>query len=43
MSITEEIMRKIAEDLGISTEEISKLSLIAFLQEKRRKIKMDIL
>ncbi|MCX7720184.1 MAG: hypothetical protein N2Z64_02775 [Dictyoglomus thermophilum] len=43
MSIAEDLIKKIANDLGIDFEEITKESLKAFLQEKRRKIKIDIL
>jgi len=43
MSITEELIKKIANDLGIDFEDITKESLKAFLQEKRRRIKIDIL
>jgi len=39
MSITEDLIKKIADDLSIDSEDITKESLRAFLQEKRRKIK----
>jgi hypothetical protein len=41
MGITEDLIKKIADDLGIDSEDITKESLRAFLREKRRKIKID--
>ncbi len=43
MNIIEDVIKKIADDLGIDSEDITKESLRAFLREKRRKIKIDIL
>uniref|UniRef100_A0A7C3RJE5 Uncharacterized protein n=1 Tax=Dictyoglomus thermophilum TaxID=14 RepID=A0A7C3RJE5_DICTH len=43
MSITEDFIKKIANNLGINSEDVTKESIRAFLREKRRKIKIDIL
>jgi hypothetical protein len=39
--LTEDIIKKIANDLGMGLDDITRESLRVFLQEKRRKIKMD--
>jgi hypothetical protein len=41
MPITEDIIKKIANDTGISVGELTISGLLAFLREKRRKIMMD--
>jgi len=38
MPITEEVIRKVAEDTGISVEELKVSSLLAFLREKKRRL-----
>lgn len=41
MPITEDVIKKIADDTGISVGELTISGLLAFLREKRRKIMMD--
>ena len=41
MPITKEIIKKIAEDTGISKEELTISGLLALLREKKRKIMVD--
>jgi type I restriction-modification system DNA methylase subunit len=41
MPLTEDIIKKIADDTGISVGELTISGLLAFLREKRRKIMMD--
>jgi len=41
MPITEEVIRKVAEDTGISVEELKVSSLLAFLREKKKKIMLE--
>lgn len=41
MALNEKIMRKIAGDTGISTEELTTSGIIALLRERRRKIMLE--
>jgi hypothetical protein len=41
MSVTEDVIKKIADDTGISVGELTTSGLLAFLREKRRKVMMD--
>jgi len=41
MPMTEDVIKKIANDTGISVGELTISGLIAFLREKRRKVMMD--
>jgi len=41
MPISEEIIKKVAEDTGIKMEELTKLGLLAILREKRRDIMIE--
>lgn len=41
MPITEEVMKKIADNTGVSIDELTASGLIALLREKRRKVMMD--
>lgn len=41
MPITGDVIKKIADDTGISIDELTTSGLSAFLREKRRKIMMD--
>src|SRR4030042_3558109 len=41
MPITEDVIKKIADDTGISVGELTISGLLAFLREKKRKIMMD--
>lgn len=41
MAITEEIIKKIAGDTGISINELTTAGLLAFLREKKRKVMVD--
>ena len=41
MPITDEVIRKVAEDTGISVEELKVSSLLAFLREKKKKIMLE--
>ena len=41
MPIIEEVIRKVAEDTGISVEELKVSSLLAFLREKKKKIMLE--
>lgn len=41
MPITEEVMKKIADNTGVSVDELTASGLIALLREKRRKLMMD--
>lgn len=41
MPITEKIIRKVAEDIGVSVDELTVSGLLALLREKRRKIMLD--
>ena len=43
MPITEKFMKKIAEDAGVSIDELTTSGLLAFLREKRRKIMFEII
>ena len=41
MPVTEDVIKKIADDTGISVGELTISGLLAFLREKRRKVMMD--
>lgn len=41
MPITKEIIKKVAEDAGISVEELTLSGFLLFLREKRRKVMLD--
>ncbi len=41
MPLTEDIIKKISEDTGISIDEITKSGLLALLRERKRKIMVD--
>lgn len=41
MSITKEIIKKVAEDAGITVDELTASGFLAFIREKRRKIMLD--
>ena len=41
MPITEEIIKKVAEDTGISIDELTKSGLLALLRERKRRIMVD--
>lgn len=41
MPITEEVIKKIADNTGVSIDELTASGLLAFLREKRRKVMMD--
>ena len=41
MPLTEEVIRKVAEDTGISVEELKVSSLLAFLRDKKKKIMLE--
>lgn len=41
MPVTEEVMKKIADNTGVSVDELTASGLLAFLREKRRKVMMD--
>ena len=41
MPMTEDVIKKIAADTGISVGELTISGLVAFLREKRRKVMMD--
>ncbi len=43
MPITTEIIKKIADDTGVSTAQLTISGLLAFLREKKRSIMLDIL
>ena len=46
MPLTENILKKVAEDTGVSLEQLTASSLLALLREKKRKImieKLDVL
>ena len=41
MPITKEIIKRVAEDAGITVDELTVSGFLAFLREKRRKIMLD--
>jgi hypothetical protein len=41
MPVTEEVIKKIADNTGVSVDELTASGLIAFLREKKRKIMID--
>ena len=41
MPITEEVIKKIADNTGVSIDELTAAGLLALLREKRRKVMMD--
>ncbi len=41
MALNENVMSRIADDTGISIEELTTSGIIAFLREKRRKIMLE--
>ncbi|MCF6158704.1 MAG: hypothetical protein E3K32_09065 [wastewater metagenome] len=41
MSITKEIIKKVAEDTGITVDELTISGFLALLREKRRKVMLD--
>ena len=41
MSITKEIIKRVAEDTGITVDELTVSGFLAFLREKRRKVMLD--
>ena len=41
MPITKEIIKKVAEDAGISVDELTLSGFLSFLREKRRKVMLD--
>ncbi|MFH1702707.1 MAG: hypothetical protein ABIB41_04635 [Nitrospirota bacterium] len=41
MPLTEDIIKKISEDTGVSIDELTKSGLLALLREKKRKIMVD--
>lgn len=41
MPIAEDVIKKIADDTGISIDELTTAGLLAFLREKRRKVMME--
>jgi len=41
MSITKEIIKKVAEDTGITVDELAVSGFLALLREKRRKVMLD--
>lgn len=43
MHVTTEFIKKIADDTGVSTTQLTMSGLLAFLREKKRSIMLDIL
>jgi len=43
MPITENVMRKVAEDTGVSMDELTVSGVLALLREKRRKVMSEML
>lgn len=41
MPITNEIIKKVADDAGISVDELTLSGFLSFLREKRRKVMLD--
>lgn len=41
MPVTKEIIKRVAEDAGITVDELTVSGFLAFLREKRRKIMLD--
>jgi len=41
MTVTEEVIKKIADNTGVSVDELTASGLLALLREKRRKVMMD--
>jgi len=41
MPITKEIIKRVAEDAGITVDELTVSGFLAFLREKRRKVMLD--
>ncbi|HLG28823.1 MAG TPA: hypothetical protein VI387_01315 [Candidatus Brocadiales bacterium] len=41
MPITKEIIKKVAEDAGISIDELTLSGFLSFLREKRRRVMLD--
>jgi hypothetical protein len=41
MPLTEDIIKKISEDIGVSIDELTKSGLLALLRERKRKIMVD--
>ncbi|HDY75946.1 MAG TPA: hypothetical protein ENH49_05430 [Candidatus Marinimicrobia bacterium] len=41
MALTEDVIKKIADDTDISIDELTASGILAFLREKRRKIMLD--
>ncbi len=41
MPITEEIIKKVAEDAGVSVDELTLSGFLSLLREKRRKVMLD--
>jgi len=41
MSVTKEIIKRVSEDTGITTDELTVSGFLALLREKRRKIMPD--
>lgn len=41
MPITEEVIKKVAEDTGVSVEELKVSGLLSFLREKKKKIMLE--
>lgn len=41
MALTEELTKKVAEDIGVDIKELGKEALIAFLRERKRKIMVE--
>lgn len=41
MPITEEVIKKVAEDAGLSVEELKVSGLLSFLREKKKKIMLE--
>ena len=41
MPITEEVIKKVAEDTGVSVEELKISGLLSFLREKKKKIMLE--
>jgi len=41
MPITEEVIKKVAKDAGVSVEELKMSGLLAFLREKKKKIMLE--
>ncbi|MDI6717421.1 MAG: hypothetical protein QME63_10860 [Actinomycetota bacterium] len=41
MPISKDVIKKVANDIGVSVDELTASGLLAFLHEKRRKVMLD--